>query len=1137
MPLRTLSLRSWVVLGLAAAMAALAIGAATAHASSGVFGVESVAVQAREENGEAATRAGSHPYLLSTTIFFNHHEPTERQKQGGDSGAGIPDGDVKDLEAVLPPGVIVDLLGGERCSQTQFAKEECPPASQVGMIVLHTGLYAINGPTTDGEDPVYNVTPSSANVPGQLGFSIKGFYVIIPLIGKVHTGGDYGVAAEISNASQLAAVDGATLELWGDPSAASHNAQRIHIVCQGNGSCQKIGGAEVPPSNRPFLTLPTSCTVQPGALVSADSWQEPGVWTPFFESAPLPAMRGCEGLSFTPSLEVKPETAVADTPTGVGVTLKIPQLETLSSRSEAVMKEAVVTLPSGLTVSPSAVGGLGACSEAQIALASAAAPSCPESSKIASVEAVTPLLENKLAGSVYLAQQGNAGAAQGANPFGSLIALYLVVEGSGVLVKAPGEVSLNQSTGQLTARFGEDPATGFYLPELPYSELKLNFFGGPRAPLVTAVCGSYTTTSLLTPYSAPESGPPATPQSDFDVDAGCATGAFNPSLSAGTTSNQAGGYSPFVATFSREDSEQELGAIQVHMPPGLLGMLSNVPLCSEPQAAQGTCGPETQIGEVSAAVGPGPDPYYVTGGRAYLTGPTLLEGPNQSGAPFGLTFVVPARGGPFDLGDVVVRAAISVNPVTAAVTVTSAPLPTILQGVPLQVRSVTVNINRPDFIFNPSSCEKMSIGASMQGSLGATPIESAPFQAGDCAELTFKPKFSVSTSGKTSKVDGASLDAKVIYPPGPRGTQANFRSVKVDLPKQLPARLTTLQKACLASVFETNPAACPAASVIGIVRVSTPVLPGTLTGPVYFVSHGGEAFPSLVIVLQGDGVRVDLTAATFISKKGITSSTFKSLPDVPVSTFELYLPEGPYSALAANGNLCTSKLTMPTAFVAQNGAVIHQSTPISVTDCAKAKKQGKRAMQVKQARRVGRARRTSRARAAAAAPKPVVSTGPVSGVTQTAATLTGAVNPEGYTTSWAFEIGTGEAYGTDVFGRIASEGDEPQEVTFTLEDLAPLTTYCYRLSATSANGTSLPSQPVCFTTAGTAYSLTVPPAPPLLPIPDIAFPSETGTVITTTTKTSTRAQKRARALKTCKRRYKRKARRALCDQAARKKYG
>jgi hypothetical protein len=313
-----------------------------------------------------------------------------------------------------------------------------------------------------------------------------------------------------------------------------------------------------------------------------------------------------------------------------------------------------------------------------------------------------------------------------------------------------------------------------------------------------------------------------------------------------------------------------------------------------------------------------------------------------------LSIVTNAVAGPFNLGLVVVRARIDVDPETSTLTVTtdeSGPhaIPQIIFGVPLRLQRVTVNIDRPDFMFNPTNCAAQQITAKISGSEEAVAGVSSPFAVGGCKSLAFKPKFTVSTNGHTSRANGASLDAKVSYPAGSLGSEANIAKVKVSLPRQLPSRLTTLQKACPAATFSANPAACPGASVVGVVRASTPLLPVGLSGPVYFVSHGGEAFPSLIVVLQGDGVRVDLTGTTFISKAGITSSTFKTVPDVPVNSFELYLPQGKGSALAANGNLCKSsaKLVMPTTFIAQNGAQIKQNTKVAVTGCAsKAKSAG-----------------------------------------------------------------------------------------------------------------------------------------------------------------------------------------------------
>jgi hypothetical protein len=406
---------------------------------------------------------------------------------------------------------------------------------------------------------------------------------------------------------------------------------------------------------------------------------------------------------------------------------------------------------------------------------------------------------------------------------------------------------------------------------------------------------------------------------------------FNPSLTAGTTSIQAGGFSPFTMTMSRGDGNQNLDAIRLKMPPGMLGTLATVKLCPEAQANAGTCGAESLIGHTTVSVGVGGDPYSVTGGQVFIT-----EG--YKDAPYGLSIVNPAKAGPFDLGKVIVRAKVEVDPLTAVLTITSDSdgpykIPTILDGIPLQIQHVNVSIDRPGFTFNPTNCSPLAITGALTSDQGATKALSVPFQITNCAVLAFKPKLTAKTSGKTSRKAGASLSVKLTYPAGPY--DANIARVKVDLPRQLPSRLTTLQQACPTATFDTNPANCPAASIVGHATASTPVMPVPLTGPAYFVSHGGEQFPELIIVLQGYGATVHLVGSTFINKAGITSSTFKTVPDVPVGTFELNLPQGKYSALAANGNLCTTKLVMPTSFVAQNGAVIKTTTPITPTGCAK----------------------------------------------------------------------------------------------------------------------------------------------------------------------------------------------------------
>jgi hypothetical protein len=379
-------------------------------------------------------------------------------------------------------------------------------------------------------------------------------------------------------------------------------------------------------------------------------------------------------------------------------------------------------------------------------------------------------------------------------------------------------------------------------------------------------------------------------------------------------------------TLTRKDSEQNLAAVSLTLPPGVAGIVSNVPQCPEPQAQFGTCSEASRIGTTNVAAGAGTEPLWLSG-PVYFTGP-------YKGAPFGLSIVVPAKAGPFNLGNVVERAAIHVDPKTAQVTVTSDPLPQIRDGVPLRLKTVNVTADRPNFLFNPTNCTQLHVNGLVSGDLpdgsaGATTAVSTPFAVAGCKNLPFKPSFSVSTQATHTKKNGAFLHVTVKNTPG----NANIGSVKVDLPKQLPSRLSTLNLACTEKVFNENPAACPEASRVGTATAVTPVLPVPLTGPAYFVSHGGAKFPELVIVLQGDGVTLQLDGETFISSKSITSSTFPAVPDVPVTRFDLVLPTGPHSVLGGNGNFCSTPLKMPTRIKGQNGALVEQSTKIKVTGC------------------------------------------------------------------------------------------------------------------------------------------------------------------------------------------------------------
>jgi hypothetical protein len=873
----------------------------------------------------SSTQAGAHANI--TSAYTLNTGPFEH-----------PAADPKDVQFDAPVGLVGAVAGLPRCSQALVTQNgnspsACPDDTRVGIATLSVNVTVLSAQLADATAfPVYNIAPAPGE-PAAFMFLADGFPVRLDT--SVLSDGNYGVRVTAPNLNEGGQNVSTSVTIWGVPS--EHNGEGPDESNFGD----HFGGPGTA-ARVPLLSNPTQCSEGLSAAFHIDSWSEPGAFAS--ESVPSGTMTGCDALPFFTSVSMLPDTFQAGAPAGYAFDLKVDRSPDTQPEGAATpdVRNVVTTLPMGTVISPSAANGLAACRNDpgvdpgaagnEFGLHSLHLASCATASQVGKVLITSPDIAEPFGGAVYLAEPECNPCSPADAQDGKMVKLLLQAKGEGeggVLVKVTGSLSVNQQTGQLTATFANNP-------QLPFSDLKLTLAGGPRATLSNPrVCGPATTSVDLTPWSGPFS-PDAIDTSTYEV-TGCQAPQFSPSFFAGTTSNQAGGFSPFTLSFGRGDADQYLAGVQLRMPPGLLGSLATVPLCPEPQAAQGTCGPQSLIGHTQVLTGPGAEPFLVTGGQVFLTGP-------YRGAPFGLSIVVPAKAGPYTLtgttgtGSVVVRSAISIDPTTSALTVTSDPLPRIIDGIPLQLKLVNVTIDRPAFTFNPTTCEKLRIDGTLTGAEGASAAVSSPFQVTNCAALKFEPQFKVSTSGRTSRAEGASLDAKVTYPGGSQGTQANIAKVKVDLPKQLPSRLTTLQKACPAATFESNPVSCPAGSAIGVVKAITPILPVMLTGPVYFVSHGGEKFPSLVIVLQGDGVRVDLTAATFINKAGITSSTFNTIPDVPVNSFELYLPQGKNSALAANGNLCTSKLTMPTAFTAQNGAEIHESTKIAVTGCPKAKK-------------------------------------------------------------------------------------------------------------------------------------------------------------------------------------------------------
>jgi len=896
------------------------------------YGLEHHELAPEEVGGGLATQAGSHPFQLTTTLGFNKTERVPFHSEN--ENTPLEPQLAKEVNVKLPPGLIGNPTPFPQCTGAQFSATDehvsnsCPQDSAVGYANIMIDESKLFGITVISE-PIYNLVPDRGE-PAKFGFTVERAPVYLDT--SVRTGGDYGITVHVGNITQLVTLLESEVTFWGVPGDQRHDNSRgwwcgISKAAESGEQPCKLEENLHP---KPLLVMPTSCTGELQASVETDSWKEPrNVLTDAF---PSPAMDGCNKLGFEPHVSVTPDGQAASSPSGLGVDVHVPQDESLTplGLSEANVKDTTVALPEGLALNPSAADGLQSCSLSQISLESAGRPSCPEAAKVGTVTIHTPLLPEALTGAAYLATQN-------ANPFGSLVALYVVAEDpqAGVVIKLAGEVHLSE-TGQIVSTFKNTP-------QLPFEDFELNFFGGGRAPLATpGACGSYTTQASLTPWSGTE---PVQSSSTFNITSGpngtsCPSSPpFTPSLTGGTTNLQAGAFSPLVTTIGREDGQQSIQSLQLHMPSGLLGALTGVKLCGEAEANAGTCTDQSLLGHTVVSVGLGGNPYSVTGGRVYLTGP-------YEGAPFGLSIVNPAVAGPFNLGNVIVRAKIEVDPHTSALTITtdnSGPykIPTILDGIPLQIKHVNVTIDRPGFTFNPTNCNPQAITGSVASAQGASSPVTVPFQVTNCKSLAFTPKFAVSTPAKSTKATGAGLNVKLTYPSSPQGSQADIAKVKVALPVQLPSQLKTLQKACLSQVFEENPAKCPKESVVGHATVHTPVLPVPLTGPAYFVSHGGEAFPALTIVLQGYGVTVDLVGSTFI-RNGITTTTFSTVPDVPFSSFELTLPQGQYAALGANlplsakGSFCGQKLTMPTQFVAQDGIEINQNTPVEVQGCANA---------------------------------------------------------------------------------------------------------------------------------------------------------------------------------------------------------
>jgi hypothetical protein len=846
-----------------------------------------------KKQSDAYTQAAGHPSWGITTFELNFEKTITNEKK--------PEGEpLKRVRVDVPPGLASNPQAPlnpethKKCLIAEFEASKCPAGTEVGTDEATVFVGALD---VEAKGKVYNLEPEPGEpftglkfepIPLLFGIAIefkdplKGEELVLErsfLEGHVAWFGDYHEYFEINNLSKMTPILRSKLNFNGH-----------------------AGGN--------FITLPSECSSSEIAYLEVESWtgEGKGVRTP---TQPPLGVEGCDKkVPFEPTTEVKPETSQSDAPDGATTEVKVPQYAGEKEINSADVKDAHVTLPEGLTLNSAAARGLTACTPEKIRIGSQEPVVCPASSKVGEVTIEADLPEKSLTGNVYL------GAPSGEPITGPPYTIYVDAESPkyGVSVRLEGQVNPNPVTGRLETTFLKNP-------QQPFGAFILKLKGGPQAPLANPLaCGTALTEWTFTPYT----GLSAFSSSSPFATTGCASPL--PFVWAQSTADQpssAGAFGKTSYTFNlaRSDGQQYLSQVKTVLPAGLVGAIPAVTLCGEPQAQTGACPASSQIGTATVGVGAGSEPYP-------LSAPVFMTGP-YGGAPFGLSIPVAAVAGPFNLGTVMTRVAIGVDPHTSRVTATSSPLTTIVKGVPVRLKSVSVTVNRPNFLYNPTNCGALATESVLTSTFGAMQSLSSPFGVSGCGALAFTPSFKASTSAHPSRANGESLQVNVNQP----ADQANIRSVVTQLPVQLPSRLTTLQQACPEATYTANPFSCPAGSKVGTATATTPVLPGTLSGPAYLVSHGGAAFPDLDLLLEGSGVRVILVGNTDI-KRGITISSFATLPDVPVSSFSLSLPMGPHSALAAFGDVCAKPLVMPTTITAQSGAQIKQNTKITVAGCA-----------------------------------------------------------------------------------------------------------------------------------------------------------------------------------------------------------
>lgn len=817
--------------------------------------------------------SGAHPDVNTTFRFRSLLEGSTL----------MPFGRVRRIEIDLPPGLVGNPTNFPQCPLDDFLRDTgCPAETQVGVGTLEAWGLEL------GDDVPINVLEHGPDEPALLG--IKPGWDLYGYI-RIETRPDGGLTAITDEIPIAHPIAGADLTLWGVP--ADHN------------------GSGAP--RRPFMTAPTQCRTIDPTVIRAYSYE--GKFATASHSLDRGAER-CGELAFKPTITAVPTARSTASPTGLSVQIKVPQDNWADGRTTAHVETVKVVLPEGMSVSPSSANGLAACLPAQFGYRTNSPITCPDASRIGDVSIKTPLLEEPMAGSVYLAAQND-------NPFNSLLALYVSVEGAGITVKLAGRVDPDPVTGRLTTSFADNP-------QLPFEQFDLRFKSGTRAPLVTPqTCGEYHTDTVVTSW-ADHSVSASTP---FTIDQNCVPVGFSPSFRAGTVSAAGGKSSTFSLTFGRGDHDAELRDVTVQMPEGLTGKLAETEPCADGAVAAGTCGDASRIGTVTTAAGPGTTPFHLPG-RAYMTGP-------YNGAPLGIAFVVPAVAGPFNLGTVIVRSGVFVDRRTAALRVVSDPLPRILQGIPLYVRTVNVAIDKPGFMINPTSCSAKRLSARITSQRGNGADTGSRFQVGGCRSLPLRPKMvlSIGERGRTRANSTVPFTAKLTQTPG----QSNLKQVAVNLPFSLASRLEAVATSagCTPEVFDAE--RCSIA--VGSATAVSPLLRDPLRGNVYLVRNPARRLPDLMVRLRAQswtsGIVIDLTGHVRIERDLSIRTTFMDVPDVPITTFTLRLVPGRYGVIRTVPSLCSAESRSGRAklgFRGQNGRYVSAKQKLRISGCGAARR-------------------------------------------------------------------------------------------------------------------------------------------------------------------------------------------------------